>query len=114
MWHDLIIRFFLGGIAVSLFALLGDLFKPKTFSGLFSAAPSIALGTLGLAIVKHGDAYAALEAHSMIYGAIALLVYSQIVSWLLMHYKLHSLIVGSLALTLWFGVAFGMWFFVLK
>jgi hypothetical protein len=57
MWSDLLIRFILGGCVVSVFALLGDLVKPKSYAGIFSAAPSIALGTLGLAIAKHGGVH---------------------------------------------------------
>ena len=44
---------------VSLFAVLGDLFEPKTFGGLFGAAPSVALATLALSIHAHGAAYGA-------------------------------------------------------
>ena len=43
--------FFVGGVVVSLFAILGDPLKPKSFAGLFGAAPSIAPATLGLTIV---------------------------------------------------------------
>jgi hypothetical protein len=53
-------RFLVGGTIVSLFACLGDLLKPKSFAGLFGAAPSVALATLGLTIVADGKAYAAL------------------------------------------------------
>jgi hypothetical protein len=42
---DAIIRFVVGGLAVSAFAVLGDVFRPKSFAGLFGAAPSIALAT---------------------------------------------------------------------
>ena len=45
---ETLLRFFIGGAVVSAFALLGDLFKPKSFAGLFGAAPSVALATLGL------------------------------------------------------------------
>ena len=38
MWRDLGIRFLFGGGIVSLFVLLGDVFKPKSFAGVFSAA----------------------------------------------------------------------------
>lgn len=51
---ELIIRFLVGGTFVSLFAVLGDLFRPKSFAGLFGAAPSIALATLGITIAKEG------------------------------------------------------------
>ena len=44
----LIIRFLVGGFVVSLFAALGDVFGPKSFAGLFGAAPSIALATIAL------------------------------------------------------------------
>jgi hypothetical protein len=37
------LRFLAGGIAVSAFAALGDALRPKSFAGLFGAAPSIAL-----------------------------------------------------------------------
>ena len=40
------LRFLAGGIAVSGFAALGDVLRPKSFAGLFGAAPSIALATL--------------------------------------------------------------------
>jgi hypothetical protein len=56
-------RFLVGGTIVSLFACLGDVLKPKSFAGLFGAAPSVAL-TLGLTIFTEGKAYAALEARS--------------------------------------------------
>ena len=39
-----LLRFLIGGSVVCLFAALGDALKPKSFAGLFSAAPSLALG----------------------------------------------------------------------
>ena len=44
------------------------------FAGLFGAAPSVALATLGLTIVTDGKFYAAAEGRSMIAGAIAVFV----------------------------------------
>ena len=38
-----------GGIVVSVFAMLGDMLRPKSFAGLFGAAPSVALATLCIA-----------------------------------------------------------------
>ena len=55
------IRFLVGGLVVSLFSALGDVLRPKSFAGLFGAAPSIALATIGLTIRQNGSAYAALE-----------------------------------------------------
>ena len=73
---DLILRFLIGGTVVSLFAVLGDIFRPKSFAGLFGAAPSIALATLGLTIHHNGKLYAAIEARSMMAGAVAMAVYA--------------------------------------
>lgn len=71
------LRFLIGGMLVATFSLLGDLFKPKSFAGLFSAAPSIALATLTLTAVQKGRVTAAIEAQSMVVGAIAFLVYAR-------------------------------------
>ncbi len=38
---EILYRFLIGGLVVSAFALIGDLLKPKSFAGLFGAAPSI-------------------------------------------------------------------------
>jgi hypothetical protein len=46
---DYALRSLIGGLVVSLFAVIGDVLRPKSFAGLFGAAPSIALATLGLA-----------------------------------------------------------------
>src|SRR5581483_7734808 len=62
-------RFILGGLIVSLFAVLGDILKPKSFAGVFGAAPSVALATLSLTIHTNGKYYAATEARCMIAGA---------------------------------------------
>lgn len=99
---------------VSVFALLGDVFRPKSFAGLFGAAPSVALATLGLALAKQGAGYVSLEARSMLAGAVALLVYTLGTSWLLMRLQWSSLWSALVALLLWFGVAFGLWFLLLR
>ena len=48
---EIIIRFVVGGLAVSAFAVLGDVLT-RSFAGLFGAAPSIALATLAIAIAN--------------------------------------------------------------
>jgi hypothetical protein len=75
----ILFRFLIGGVAISLFAVLGDLFKPKSFAGLFGAAPSVALATLGLTVASDGKHYAATEATSMMAGALAFVVYASCV-----------------------------------
>ncbi len=76
---ELLIRFFIGGVVVSAFALLGEALKPKSFAGLFGAAPSVALATLGLAIIQHGRAYVSEQARSMMLGALAFGLYACLV-----------------------------------
>jgi len=107
---DIIVRFLIGGLIVSLFSLISDLLKPKTFAGLFGAAPSVALATLGLTVLKEGEQYAAIEARSMIPGAIALLAYSAAVSCVLLRFKFSALPVALASLVLWLGVATGLWY----
>jgi hypothetical protein len=68
---EYVVRFFLGGMVVSAFAMVGDILRPKSFAGLFSAVPSVALATLGIAVHLQGAGYAALQSRAMIYGAIA-------------------------------------------
>ncbi len=74
--NEILIRFIVGGIVVSIFAVLGDVLKPKSFAGLFGAAPSVALATLALTVSMEGAPYAAVEARSMVGGAIAFCVYA--------------------------------------
>lgn len=105
---EYVVRFVVGGLFVSVFALLGDLLRPKSFAGLFGAAPSVALATLGIAIFEHGANYAAVESSAMIFGAIALVAYSVVVCHLLMRTQLSALPASTLALFVWLLVGFGI------
>jgi Protein of unknown function (DUF3147) len=107
---ELIFRFLIGGTLVSVFALIGDLLRPKSFAGLFGAAPSIALASLALAIATEGKDYAALEARSMIAGAIAFFLYASIVSKVMMRYKPSALAATLALMPVWLGAAYGLWF----
>lgn len=110
----ILIRFLVGGICVSSFALLGDLFEPKSFAGLFGAAPSVALATLALAVAVDGTNNAAVQSTSMLAGAVALFCYSSCVSWIMMHRPHAALRVTILLIPVWAGVAFGLWRVLLK
>lgn len=111
---QILIRFVVGGLVVSVFALIADLLKPKSFAGLFGAVPSVALATLGLTVATEGSSYAANEAHSMMAGAIAFFVYASSVSWIMMHRKSKALWVTIGSMPIWLCVAFGLWYFWLK
>ncbi len=65
--------------------------RPKSFAGLFGAAPSVALATLGIAIWKHGESYAASQSLSMMTGAVAPAIYGFMVCPLLMRARMRSL-----------------------
>jgi len=97
-----------GGLFVSAFAILGDVLKPKSFAGLFGAAPSVALATLILTIHSRGSDFAAAEARSMIFGAIAFFVYAGAVCRILMLYKLPALIVARASIVIWLTIAFAL------
>lgn len=111
---ELIIRFFIGGVVVSLFAVIGDVLRPKTFAGLFGAAPSIALATMGLTIAKSGAHYAAIEARSMILGAVGFLVYTTAVSWVLVRYKPSTSMATISLMPVWFAISFALWFMLIR
>lgn len=109
MLEELILRFVIGGAAVCIFAMIGDVFKPKSFAGLFGAAPSIALATLGLTIAKQGARYASVEGRSMIAGCAAFFFFASLVAWLAMRRKWPVLRASGVSMLIWFAVAFGLW-----
>ncbi|MGB6598193.1 MAG: DUF3147 family protein [Candidatus Acidiferrum sp.] len=110
----LIFRFVVGGIIVSIFAILGDLLKPRSFAGLFSAAPSVALATLGLTILTDGKRYAALESRSMIAGAVAFFLYACLCIHLLVRNRWGVMAASVFSFSAWFAGAFGLWILLLK
>src|SRR5690242_9239661 len=88
--REILLRFVVGGAMVSAFAVLGDLFTPKRFAGLFAAAPSVAIATLALTIAADGKSYTSIEARSMAAGAIAFFVYACSASRLMIRHKMRA------------------------
>jgi hypothetical protein len=111
---EILYRFLVGGFMVSAFAAVGDVLKPKSFAGLFGAAPSIAIATLALTVSTHGDRYAASEASSMIAGTSAFCIYACVVSSATRRYRVSVISAAILLLPLWFLGAFGFWMLGLK
>jgi hypothetical protein len=105
---EYVIRFLVGGAVVSAFAMLGDLLRPKSFAGLFGAAPSVALATLGIAVYQHGGGYAAVQSRSMMAGAVALAIYSVVVCHVLVRARMRALPATLFSLTVWLVIAFGL------
>ena len=111
---EVLLRFVIGGIVVSAFSAIGSVLRPKTFAGLFGAAPSVALATLALTFHKQGHAYAALEGRSMVLGTLALAAYAWTVAMILFRARHNTLLVTSASLSVWFVVAFGLWAVLLR
>lgn len=105
---DALTRFLIGGLAVSFFAALADVLRPKSFARLFGAAPSIALATLVLTTSQRGASFAAMEGRSMMAGAVALAAYSGAVCLLLQRRHWHANVAALFSITVWFVVAFGI------
>jgi hypothetical protein len=114
MLSELAIRFCLGGIVVSFFAALSDLMKPKTFSGVFGAAPSVALASLWLTYDTYGAAYVSTEARSMMAGGVALMAYSAASIRAVQSDRSSPWVTTLLLWGLWLIVAFGLWLFVVR
>jgi|SRR2546423_13244915 len=111
---EILIRFLVGGAVVSAFALVGDLLRPKSFAGLFGAAPSVALATLALTITNQGAQYAASESRSMILGAVAFFIYAASVCCLLLRLKLPAFVATLPSIFVWLGAAIGAWYVSLR
>ena len=114
MIRDLLFRFLAGGALVASFAVLGDLFSPKSFAGLFAGAPSVALATLALTIRKEGSLYAGVEARSMAWGAAAFFVYAAALSIFLHRRKARPMLAALAWLPVWFVLAAGSLAVVLR
>jgi len=66
-----IAKFMAGGALVCIFALISEVFAPKRFAGLFSAAPSVLTAGLAVTLLTQGAAKASLQAA----GAVGLIAY---------------------------------------
>jgi hypothetical protein len=115
---QILARFIIGGAIVSAFAIIGDILKPKSFAGLFGAAPSVALATLAMTVVSDGSSYAAIEGRSMMAGAIAFFIYASreiyasLVSRIMMRYKFRAIQVTLCLIPVWLGAAGGIYYLV--
>jgi len=109
---ETILRFLLGGTIVSLFALVGALFKPPTFAGIFGSAPSVALATLTLAFANQGPGYVATEAQSMALGAVGLVAYSAACARGVRWQRMPVWAEAGLCWIVWLTVTFSLWMIV--
>jgi Protein of unknown function (DUF3147) len=70
----LALRGLAGGALVVVFALIGEVVKPKAFAGLFSAAPSVAVASLAITIVAENPGKARQASVGMVIGGVAMAV----------------------------------------
>ena len=103
---EYLLRFIAGGIAVSAFAAFGDALRPKSFAGLFGAAPSIALATILITLSQKGGPFAAVEGRSMIAGARLLPIAG--LCLFCSKFMMPSWAATTAAFIVWFAVAFGL------
>jgi hypothetical protein len=68
----LAIKTMLGGLAVVGFSLFGQAGHPKRFAGLFAAAPSIALASLGMNVALRGTGGTLPYLKGMVFGSAGL------------------------------------------
>lgn len=106
---ELAFRFAMGGAIVTAFAVVGELFRPKTFAGLFGAAPSVAIVSVAMAHVQHGAGYVAIESRWMTAGCAALLVYGATCIAMTKRPGLPLWLGATLAWGAWAAVALGAW-----
>ncbi len=71
----LLLRGVVGGTFVVVFALLSEVLGPKSFAGLFGAAPSIALASLLVTIADKGEHAARMQSLSMLFASFAMIAY---------------------------------------
>lgn len=109
MTGDLVLRFALGGAVVSAFAVIAELFEPKSFSGLFGAAPSVAITTLTLTYLSDGAEATATAARWMLVATPAMVMYSACCVAACRHERVPVWLVALAAWGVWLAVALGLY-----
>jgi hypothetical protein len=100
---EVLIHGLAGGLGVVAFSLIAETLQPKDFAGLFSAAPSIALASLLLAVAIVGPTAASRAASGMLAGAVGMIVFCTVATVLVVRYR--ALRGTLLALPIWFVCA---------
>jgi Protein of unknown function (DUF3147) len=72
---EVALKMLAGGMFVLAFAALAQILAPKRFAGVFSAAPSVALGSLLVTAAFSGAADVAVSGRGMAVSAVAFAVY---------------------------------------
>ena len=106
----LALRAVLAGALVVVFSLIGELTRPKAFSGLFAAAPSVATASLAVTLGFDTVARARSETVGMVLGGLGMAVCCLVASAAIPRLRA---VIGSLAAWLAWGlVALGLFWAV--
>jgi hypothetical protein len=101
-----------GGILVVVFALIGEVIRPRSIAGILSGAPSVASAGLAVTVLSTGAASAWDQSLAMILGAVGLVVWCLVAVDAV---KRFGGLKGSLAATVvWFAVTFSLWGVILR
>jgi hypothetical protein len=109
VFADALVRFITAGLVVSGFAVLGTALRPKSFAGVFGAAPAVALASLVFIYVGEGADHVAQAGRSMMAGGVALAAYSLAVRWLLPREWAPTSVLVAACWMIWLIVAIGLW-----
>jgi hypothetical protein len=111
--HDvgvLALRGLAGGSLVVAFALVGEVLRPKAFSGLFSSAPSVAVASLAITVGFESVRKAGEASTGMVLGGLAMTACCVSATVLIPHVRALR---GSVAAWLtWGAVALGLYWAV--
>ena len=108
----LAIKGLLGGGLVVAFSLLAEAVRPKSFAGLFGAAPSIAVAGLAVTLVLKGSHEARLQSLGMILGSVAFVIAALVATGLLT--KMSALETSLLSWAAWILAASGLYVLLLR
>jgi hypothetical protein len=101
-----------GGTLVLVFALIGEVIRPRSIAGILSGAPSVASAGLAVTVLTTGVMSAWNQSLAMIAGAAGLVVWCLVAADAT---KRFGGLKGSLAATLvWFATAFSLWGLLLR
>jgi hypothetical protein len=106
---QILVRFLIGGMVVSAFAILADMLKPKSFAGLFGAAPSVALATPGSHRRQRRSPVCRARGALHDSGSHRIFCVRLPGESIMTRYRLKSVLVALCSIPLWAGMAFAVW-----
>lgn len=107
---ELAIRFLLGGAVVTIFSAIGEVFEPKSFSGLFGAAPSVAIASLVILFGSHGPHAVAIAAMWMLVATVGFYAYATCCAFTTERERIPEWLVAFGSWMVWFAVVAALWF----